>query len=235
MDSLLQQGVTAVKAGDRERAYGLLTRAVQDPAMAEQAWLWMSAVVGQDAERLYCLENALHANPGNERARQAADLLRQKGVFPAVPTGPAPAAPLPQAAPAPAASGNISPTPLAAAHPAAAQAQDMNGLVKYTAQELARKTPRVLIQKNLVAQGLSAAAAASIVQQTEAAFKNARRARGKKRMLRGMWWTLGGLAVTILTALFAAQLGGFSIVWYGAILVGLFELVTGFFTWLGNH
>jgi len=271
MDNLLQQGVAAVKAGDRERAYSLLTRAVQDPQLAEQAWLWLSAVVGEDAERLYCLENSLHANPNNVAALRGAEQLRQKGIFPAVPIGPgAPAAARPTvqaAAPARAAAPPQAPQRLAPAAqvfaPAQAQpgglmppernaagttlaaqpgglmppernAEEMNALVKYTLQELAHKTPRMVIQKNLLAQGLSAEAADRLLKRTGAALHKVRRDKARKRMMRGFWWMLGGVAVTILTMIFARQLGGTYVLWYGAILVGIIDLAAGFFSWLAN-
>jgi hypothetical protein len=53
MENTLQQGIAAVKAGDKSRAFDLLTRATQDPSTSEQAWLWLSGVVDQDSERLF--------------------------------------------------------------------------------------------------------------------------------------------------------------------------------------
>src|SRR5512139_3220023 len=88
MDNLLQQGIAAAKAGDREKAYQILTRATQDGALAEQAWLWLSSVLEQDSERLFCLDNVLRINPNNEPAKRGSAFLRQKGVFPSTPMPP---------------------------------------------------------------------------------------------------------------------------------------------------
>lgn len=88
MDNLLQQGIAAAKAGENGRAFQILTRATQDRALAEQAWLWLSGVVEHDSERLFCLDNVLRINPDNEPARRGSMVLRQKGVFPSTPMPP---------------------------------------------------------------------------------------------------------------------------------------------------
>ena len=63
MENLLQQGMNAAKAGNKALAFQLLTKATQDGATAEQAWLWLTSVLTADAERLFCLDNALRINP----------------------------------------------------------------------------------------------------------------------------------------------------------------------------
>ncbi len=250
MDDLLQQGIAAVKAGDKERAYGLLSRAAQKSDCAEQAWVWLSAVVGQDAERLYCLENALHANPDNAAARRGADLLRQKGIFPAVPLGPAagpvvqPVAPQAQAAPAvpfraaaPRATTNqpLRPAaPAAVPDPARAQQQAARDLVNYIAGELAHRTPRKLIVKSLVDRGMPPEAAASALKETEQILRKLRRAKAVKRIKRGLVLTAIGVGVTLLTQLFSRQLGGYYLLFWGPIVVGAIDLLVGVFNWLAE-
>jgi hypothetical protein len=246
VDNLLQQGIAAVKSGDKEHGYQLLTRAVQDRALAEQAWLWLSATVDHDSERLFCLENALHANPGNAAAQRGADILRQKGVFPAAPTGPAgqPAVQPAYVIPAPAEKIPASPAVPKSAPvqqpqapvpgPTREQQQEMGSRVKFVAQELAHKTPRKLIQKNLIDQGLSPEAAASVLKQTEEVLRKVRREKAKKQMMRGLFWTGAGVGVTLLTQLFARQLGGYFVVFYGAIFVGVINLLVGLVNWLAE-
>ena len=90
MDNYLQEGIAAAKAGDKSRAFDLLTRASEIPATSEQAWLWLSSVVQDDSERLYCLNYVLRINPANTAAKRGADILRQKGIFPAIPIYPEP-------------------------------------------------------------------------------------------------------------------------------------------------
>ena len=90
MENYLEQGIVAAKSGDKLRAFDLLTRASQASATSEQAWLWLSSVVNDDSERLFCLDNVLRANINNAVAQRAAAMLRQKGIFPAVPIYPEP-------------------------------------------------------------------------------------------------------------------------------------------------
>jgi hypothetical protein len=94
---ILQQGIAAARGGDKAAAFRLLYQAAQDRSTAEQAWLWLSGVVDQDEQRLFCLDNVLRINPQNEPARRGAGMLRQKGIFPAPISGPfgAPSAPAP--------------------------------------------------------------------------------------------------------------------------------------------
>lgn len=85
MDAELQQGINAVKAGNKQLALDFLMRATQVPEAAEMAWLWMTSVVNDDAERLYCIERVLRINPQNANAQKGATILRQKGIMPAMP------------------------------------------------------------------------------------------------------------------------------------------------------
>ncbi len=244
METILQQGIAAVKAGDKVRAYELLTRAVQEPAQAEQAWLWLSAVVGHDSERLYCLESTLQINPGNTAAQRGAALLQQKGVIPAVPIGPDTPAhvPSPQIRQASSASA-VRPSVTARPGPTPAQptidsgaagSQGSREVIKSLVQELSRKTPRKLLMKNLVDQGYSVEAAESLLKQTEEGLRKFRREKAKKRMLRGFLWTVAGVAVTLGTRLFAEQLGGSFVICYGAIILGVIDLLVGVVTWLAE-
>ena len=95
MGNQLQQGIQAAKAGNKEQAFELLMQATQDPTSSAQAWIWLSSVVQDDSERLFCLDNALRTDPNNEVARRGAATLRQKGIFPAPPSPPGTVAPAP--------------------------------------------------------------------------------------------------------------------------------------------
>ena len=103
---LMQQAVTAMKAGRKDQARELLLKVLEQDETNEQAWLWMAGAVADPTEQRICLENVLHLNPDNTRARQGLDWLRQKHpvVFddhplqPAMPVGSAQATEPPQAA-----------------------------------------------------------------------------------------------------------------------------------------
>jgi len=73
---MLNQAVTAVKAGRKAEARRLLEAILEADQRNEQAWLWLGAVVDDPQERITCLENVLALNPNNETARQGLAALR---------------------------------------------------------------------------------------------------------------------------------------------------------------
>jgi hypothetical protein len=89
VDRLFQEGVEALRAGDRATARAKLTQVVQQDELYEEAWLWLSGAVESDEERALCLENVLTINPHNQHARAG---LRKLG---------RPLPPLPEPAPSP--------------------------------------------------------------------------------------------------------------------------------------
>ncbi|MBN2386687.1 MAG: hypothetical protein JXB85_06665 [Anaerolineales bacterium] len=245
MDNSLQLGIAAHKAGDHSQAFQLLTRATQDNRTAEQAWLWLSAVVTHDSERLFCLDNVLRINQNNVPAQRGVAMLRQKGVFPSVPMPPtaaqSPAATLPgvehatssiSAPPAP-----LQPQTQARPQPpaAAGDQEGLKGLYQYAAQAIASKTPSRVVLKSLTDQGVSSETAARIVSQTEQAFKKGRSEKYRKQMIAGLLWTGAGVAVTVMSSIFRDQLGGSSILCYGAIIFGIIDFLVGLVGWLSHR
>jgi len=265
MDNTLQQGITAAKNGNKSQAFELLTHAAQNASTAEQAWLWLSSVVDADSERLFCLNYALRLNPNNVPAQRGAAALRQKGVLPASPTCPASAQPSSGTAtppkPMPAAqassinpvisisSPKLNPQQASAAAVHQVQVQpgarpsgkpqvnkeEMLGFYRYAAGELARNKPPILVEKLLVSQGTSPDFAHRIVTETNKALKKAHREKAKKRMIRGSLWTVGGIIVTILTYMFASQLGGTYFIFYGAIIFGFIDFIIGLAGWIADR
>lgn len=75
---LRQEGITAFKTGDHERARDLLTRAVERDEEDVAAWLWLSGVVDDLEERAVCLENVLALEPENAAARKGLARLREQ-------------------------------------------------------------------------------------------------------------------------------------------------------------
>src|SRR6476659_2443325 len=70
MIDLLQQGIVAARAGNREEARALLTQVVEDDERNEQAWLWLAGVVDTPEDICTCLQNVLDLNPANQQAQQ---------------------------------------------------------------------------------------------------------------------------------------------------------------------
>ena len=256
MENYLQQGIMAAKSGDKPCAFDLLTRASEVPATSEKAWLWLSSVVNDDSERLFCLNSVLRINPDNVTAQRGAEMLRQKGVFPAVPVYPAPQ----RTAPAQAftykqvpsnkltqanfttptwtqtasASMTKSTPPQQTSYETDWQKQELSGLFKYAVMELANNKSRQVVEKLLVGQGASLETAKTVVKDAQYAVKKLRREKYKKRMTRGLLWTVVGVVVTCGTYTFADSLGGKYVLFYGAIIFGLIDFVAGFIGWLFN-
>jgi uncharacterized protein YxjI len=70
VELLTEQGIAALKAGDKRRAAELLNEAVQIDPHNERAWLWLSGAVTDNAERRHCLEWVLAINPENSAAQR---------------------------------------------------------------------------------------------------------------------------------------------------------------------
>jgi hypothetical protein len=256
MDNDLQQGIAAAKAGDKSRAFDLLTRASREPATAELAWLWLSGVVEDDSERLFCLDSVLKINPENKAAQRGAALLRQNGVFPAIPvypepiraapgreftSGPQPSPKSPQMNYASPAGTVKQPVPIVQPKAQTGSAleidwnkQDNSGLFQYAAMELANQKSRQQIEKELVSRGASPKDAKTIVADAQSILKKGRREKYKKRLVRGLIWTILGVIVTCGTYAFASELGGKYYLCYGAIILGIIDFAIGLIGWLTN-
>ena len=77
-NDLLQQGIAALRTGNKAQARQLLAHAIQEDPRNEQAWLWLSGTVESDEERVECLNRALAIDPNNEMAQRGLAALRQK-------------------------------------------------------------------------------------------------------------------------------------------------------------
>jgi tetratricopeptide (TPR) repeat protein len=67
---MLTAAIQAARQGQREAAREQLTALLELDENNEQAWLWLSGVMDEDADRRVCLENVLTLNPDNGAARQ---------------------------------------------------------------------------------------------------------------------------------------------------------------------
>lgn len=88
-DSLLTRGIAAAKAGDRNAARQLLTRAVRRQPDSEGAWLWLSSVLDTPQGRAHCLRRVLALNPQNQAAQRGLAALEQAPPAPALVARPA--------------------------------------------------------------------------------------------------------------------------------------------------
>ncbi len=84
MDKLTQQGIDAYKAGDMAAARHYLKQTLQQDRGNILAWLWLSAVVEDAADKAFCLRTVLRMDPANETAQRGLAKL-EAGQAPASP------------------------------------------------------------------------------------------------------------------------------------------------------
>src|SRR5271157_1682356 len=74
-DTMFQDAVSALRAGDKARAKDILTRLLKADQTNVTYWVWMSAAVETNKERIYCLQTALKFDPENASAKRGLILL----------------------------------------------------------------------------------------------------------------------------------------------------------------
>jgi hypothetical protein len=74
-EKMFREALDAIKQGQRSRARDLLTRLIRTDASNADYWLWMSTIVENPNERVFCLESALKADSNNPTARRGLVLL----------------------------------------------------------------------------------------------------------------------------------------------------------------
>jgi tetratricopeptide (TPR) repeat protein len=74
-DTMLHEAIDALRLKDRERARDLLTRLLKTDQKNPTYWLWLSAAVDTQKERVYCLQRVLQADPQNASAKRGLVLL----------------------------------------------------------------------------------------------------------------------------------------------------------------
>jgi tetratricopeptide (TPR) repeat protein len=77
LQTLLQQGIEAVKRRDFVRGRDLLLQVVEQDDQIEPAWLWLSEAVEDPQDKVTALENVLALNPSNTEAGARLAQLQQ--------------------------------------------------------------------------------------------------------------------------------------------------------------
>jgi len=73
----LKQAISFIKSGQKTEAIAVLKKILKDDRNNEPAWLWLSTCANNDADKKYCLRQALQINPGNEKVKQALAKLEE--------------------------------------------------------------------------------------------------------------------------------------------------------------
>ena len=71
MDNSTQQGLAALKAGNKSLARTLFRKAIQQNHDDTQAWLGLSAAVESDFEKVQCLQTIMKIDPNHKIAKSA--------------------------------------------------------------------------------------------------------------------------------------------------------------------
>jgi len=69
-EAAFQEALSAIHAGEKQRARDLLTRLIKKNPADSRYWLWMSAVVESNREIIFCLKETLKRDPQNYTARR---------------------------------------------------------------------------------------------------------------------------------------------------------------------
>ena len=75
MDTLLEEVVAHIRAGNIETAKPLLIEFLKQNPNHEDAWLWMSRCVTETEQKRFCFEKALKINPQNQHAIRGLERL----------------------------------------------------------------------------------------------------------------------------------------------------------------
>ena len=109
--------------------------------------------------------------------------------------------------------------------------QEAEGLIheiyEYVAQQFAEGHANGDIENDLIERGLDPELAQSVVSDVALGFSNAQKEAGKRDMLVGGLFCLGGILITALTYSSASQGGGTYVVTWGAILFGAIQFFRG--------
>lgn len=71
MNDLLEQGIEALRSGDKAQAYELLSQATEQAPDDAKAWYYLAGATPNRAERREALQRVLELMPNNEKAREA--------------------------------------------------------------------------------------------------------------------------------------------------------------------
>ncbi len=88
MDSYVEQARIAIATGEEEQARAILGEVLRQDARNDRAWFLMSKIAEQPEYAVYCLNQALIANPGNVEAQEALARLVPESMMYAMPPSP---------------------------------------------------------------------------------------------------------------------------------------------------
>src|SRR5262245_46867146 len=102
-------------------------------------------------------------------------------------------------------------------------------IYQFAAELMGQNVPEREIERQLVGKGLDAESASIVVRNLRDVQTDAVRSAGKKNMIYGALWCVGGTLVTVITYASAASspTGGSYVVAWGAIVFGAIQFFRG--------
>ncbi len=118
--------------------------------------------------------------------------------------------------------------------PALTQAEQLQQAYFFAMNQLRGKTPPEQIETQLIASGVTAPTSQALVGTLRATRRQADQAVGKRTMLIGGLWTVGGLAITLLGQSLANERGGSYFILWGAVIIGALQFLGGLRQFVAN-
>ena len=88
METSLQKGIAAAKAGNKKIAAQHLKKAVKEEPHDVNAWLWLSSVVEIPNQKIFCYKKVLEVDPNNEHALKGMRIVQNSPPPPSPPPSP---------------------------------------------------------------------------------------------------------------------------------------------------
>jgi hypothetical protein len=104
--------------------------------------------------------------------------------------------------------------------------QYVDAVYGYAAEQMRNGVAPAAIEQDLIARGLDAESASTVVQNLKQAKAKVLKEAGQKNMLFGALWCIGGTAVTVLSFASAKPGGSYVLAW-GAIIFGAVQFFRG--------
>jgi len=104
----------------------------------------------------------------------------------------------------------------------------------YAVSQLQAKVDLAQIEEQLIAGGLSRSAAHAVISTLLVTRRQAERAQGRRAMLLGLLWAVGGLIVMLVGQTLAHERGGSYFILWGAVIIGALQFLAGLRLFLRN-
>ena len=114
-----------------------------------------------------------------------------------------------------------------AASPEPTEDEVLQAVYTFTAEQMEANVSHTQIVSTLVEKGIDEESASTIVEQVAEARREAFHSAGKKNMIFGALWAVGGTVVTIGSYSAVSEGGGRYVVAWGAVIFGVIQFFRG--------